>query len=230
MDKKSVIGEVSILCNDVQMSEFQLEEYERAFHRSVRQVAKLYGIFECVKVFSPAEDDQEIEIKIPGFLTEMAVYVNDILLTKARTVDSRFPKNFIQVIEANTQGFTIESIAVEDTSAYYLAEINGKKLFAYGNMQKTDVITFYYRILPDVQYLEEEKGNYPSIQNNLEEEVIRETILYLCKIAAAKFTSPQDPLTEKWKRIYLVHRRTNADKDKASSQNREWITMKPFSI
>lgn len=218
MDNRERIAEVRLLCDDAQYQDFAPEEYERAYYRGMREIAKRYDIGTYCFVFTRKRNAGESNIQLPGFSEAVSVYIN------------------------NRECKQVDVIKDDTTYAYYLKTVNESLVFDYvlgrtvpeanidsveDSTNETDTIILYYTILPDAKTIEINDGLYPEIPELLEEELLRNVVLYVCSIAAGRFASDQKK-NLKYAQIFRAHKNPSSDIDKFSVKNAVWPSIKPY--
>ena len=202
--KETVISEVSLLIDDLNYKDFPKHIYENAYYRATRTIAKKYEIFQKIESFildsSISSIEQDCLLDLEDYLEEIQVSINKRKLHKTSN----------QITEIDT---------------YYIKRLEDSYYFNYYTVDKSlkDNIVIMYKTIPEKTTYENGEFYIPHLY---EEELIRETALYLIKIGISKFN--QEKL-EKYSRIYqLLVGERRSEIDKRIPENKEWVVVKTW--
>lgn len=202
MDNSTLVEEIALKCADSDYKDFDKNTYYHALYRATRTIAKRYSLFQKIYNFTLESLTDDIEkdviLELPDFKEEINVFVNESPLIKVAT-------------------------QIELTGQYYLRTIENELHFNYSIVEKSlkDDITIIYNAYPH-----KESDNEYYIPTKYEEELIRETLLYIAGLGVAKFKG--DAL-EKYKRILELNiKPIEKSPDPHLVENNNWVTMQVY--
>lgn len=203
---KLVVLEVALLCNDLTFKDFPKNIYEQAYYRATRILAKKYETFSKVESFIWGDRVEDIN-------TDCVLDLTD----------------FLHEVQVTVNGNRLNSVnnEIEVTGQYYIKRIEEDLLFNYAVLPKalTDEIVIIYNVIPDKLTYSDGEYFLPHIY---EEELISETLSYICKLGISKFDNEK---SRKYEKLFMLNKSENRDTIKPDIiEQRDWATVKTWKV
>ena len=209
---KSLLGEISLRCNDIAYKDFSKPIYERCFLRASRNVARRYSIIQRIMDFeidipnyeNLTDDEQttklgeEVELFLPSFKDEYLVKINDYEYTKVKRIN-------------------------REKYEYVLYRNENKILFNYSPRTGNDIVELRYvsDINVDDYDLEEIQPIIPSQYN---EELISFACVEIAKLGIVKFAESAEG--GKYTNILKLYGKDEKELNKNLIKDDNWVEMK----
>jgi hypothetical protein len=228
---ESDISEVALQCGDEYFNDFNKNIYKQAIYRAQRDIARQYNVLERIWSYTTVETDLtgSILIDVNNFDYEYKVVINDIEYTKVNQLLSE--DNIVAALGVDdaevllASGATSISEQIQYTIRY---ETDGYYLnYNFRSIGDTIIIYYMTEIDGTQDYDEDEGDTIPVLPNKFKEEIIKRSVVYIAKLALARFIGEK---AEKYGRVLRIYSNPRNQRDDTLERDRAWITIKPFQF
>ena len=188
ISNEEAIAEVGLKCGDPFFKDFPRNIYSQAVYRAERGIAKKYGIMERTWTYTNTDGTSPIAIVPLNFNGAYRVTVTPVSTEDETGVETNYSERKIEDVLDNADSTTA-------ASNYYYSIMfdSNQRMLYYTWPVADDEIKIYYTssISGSTDYEGfDEEGNeqaIPVLPNIYYEEVLRQAVRYMAKLALAKF-------------------------------------------
>ena len=211
-----LLSEVALRCGDPLFKDFKKNIYNQAVYRANRIISRKYQLLERRWLHTVTTDEavDATEIVIPQ-LNFDAEYKFIVTPTDGSAVDFNKVNNEL-------------SGDINDYQ-YYIRYYVNQYVLNYQPKVEGDIINLYYIAgisgVEDYEELDAE-GNtniIPVLPQKYDEEVIRQSVIYMAHIGIASFDAEK---SVKYKTLLQIN--SKQDFDPTLAKNSQWVTVKPY--
>ena len=224
ISNEEAIAEVALKCGDPFFKDFPRNIYSQAVYRAERGIAKKYGIMERTWTYTNTDGTSPIVIVPLNFNGAYRITVTPVSTEDETGVETNYSERKIEDILDNADSATAAS------NFYYsiMFDANQRMLY-YTWPVADDEITIYYTssIAGETDYegTDDEGNEYaiPALPNIYYEEVLRQSVRYMAKLALAKYDGQKAERAIRVLKAYT--RRTDEVEETKLDKSRPWIQI-----
>lgn len=231
------ISDITKKLNDPEFNEFDINDYYDEFKKANREIARKYQILTKVFSFkvSDVTDDftSDIILNIDDLRAETAVYVNNYKLHKVSN-EIKALYQYVYYLELIDNEYHFNYILNNDVHydepGYDITENMSKameeKVYnAWKKKNSSDEVVIVYDALPNG---EDFLYSYYEIPQTYYDELIELSLFNMAERGLIKYAKTDKEA--KYANVYKLYKKTEQEKDKYVSKNKEFILIQPFKL